>query len=297
MAFQGPQASRWPGIPVCLSGEQTTGFTTTCGSALSTVSLGPGGRCNVAKVNKVITDQTTEFKRLLANANVVCRKCRFRQLAQIADFSFGTGGHYIKHFNCLNCGQLNFDLFKGTRWTGLPSPAFNFVTVMSFPQAARPFVLPEALPDNIASDYREAADLLAVSPAASAAFSRRCLQTILKHQDYKKSKLVSQIDDLLKETNPAKVVPHYITTRLDVRHFGNFSVHEIEDRATAEILDVEPGEAEWCLEIIEDLIEHYFVRPAAEQAKIDNLNAKLAGAGKPEIKTPPVAAKTSSDDP
>jgi hypothetical protein len=102
---------------------------------------------------------------------------------------------------------------------------------------------------------------------------------------------------VLGETNPANVVPHYITTRLDaVRNFGNFSTHEMEDKATAEILDVEPGEAEWCLEIIEDLIEHYFVRPAAEQAKIVSLNAKLAAAGKPEIKTPATATRPAEDN-
>lgn len=131
---------------------------------------------------------------------------------------------------------------------------------------------------------------MSVSPTASAAFARRCLQTILTHQKYLRSKLVQQIEDLLKEADPARIVPHYITTRLDaVRNFGNFSAHEMQDKATAEILDVQPGEAEWCLEILEDLIEHYFVRPAAEQAKIDKLNERLRGAGKPEIKTPPSA--------
>jgi hypothetical protein len=204
-------------------------------------------------------------------------------------------GHHVKWFNCLKCMELNFDLYRG-RTIGQPK-VFTFVTVLSFPDSSRIFVLPEALPENIANDYKQASKLLSVSAAASAAFSRRCLQTILKSRGYTKSKLGNQVEDLLKETNPAKVVPHYITTRLDaVRNFGTFSVHEIEDRATAEILDVEPGEAEWCLEILEDLIEHYFVRPAAEQAKIDSLNAKLAAAGKPEIKTHPAATKPAEDD-
>jgi hypothetical protein len=116
--------------------------------------------------------------------------------------------------------ELEFTLGKACR-------IFTFVTVLSFPSASRPFVLPATLPGNIASDYREASKLLGVSAAASDAFSRRCLQTILKKQGYVKSKLVHQIDDVLKETDPAKVVPHYITTRLDaVRHFGNLSAHE-----------------------------------------------------------------------
>lgn len=250
----------------------------------------------MTNLSRVISDQSAQFKQLLENRNVVCRSCGFGQIATGGEFSLGTQGHHVKWFNCLKCTQLNFDLYKGTIRGRAPS-IFTFVTVMSFPSASRPFVLPATLPGNIASDYREAAKLVGVSPAASAAFSRRCLQTILKNQGYTKSKLVHQIDGVLKETNPAKVVPHYITTRLDaVRNFGNFSAHETENRATAEILDVEPGEAEWCMEILEDLIEHYFVRPAAEQAKIDSLNAKLAAAGKPEIKTPPAATMPAEDE-
>jgi hypothetical protein len=202
----------------------------------------------------VIIDQSSQFKKLLENTNVVCRSCGFGQIIlSPGQFSLGTQGHHVKWFNCLKCSQLNFDLYKGITSGRVPA-IFTFHTVVSFPTASRPFVLPATLPGNIASDYREASKLLSVSAAASAAFSRRCLQTILKNKGYTKSKL------------------------------------------TAEILDVQPGEAEWCLEIIEDLIEHYFIRPAAEQAKIDSLNAKLAAAGKPEIKTPPAATKPAADD-
>jgi hypothetical protein len=53
------------------------------------------------------------------------------------------------------------------------------------------------------------------------------------------------------------------------------------------LIEVEPGEAEWCLEILEDLIEHYYIRPDQEQAKADAINEKLKAAGKPPIKRPP----------
>jgi hypothetical protein len=235
---------------------------------------------------KILRDQTTEFSQLLADANVACRKCSYGQIGQVYNSDLGDQGHKIKWFNCLKCKALNFDIFQGHhRRAGLP--IFTFETVLSFPMRLRLFTLPPNLPNNVSTDYSEASKLLAISAAASAAFSRRCLQTILKAQGYTETTLARQIDGVLNEAAPSKVVPHYITTRLDVvRNFGNFSAHEMENRATAEILDVQPGEAEWCLEIIEDLIEHYYVRPAAEQAKIDKLNEKLRGAGKPEIKTP-----------
>jgi hypothetical protein len=137
----------------------------------------------VANLGRVISDQTAQFKILLENTNVVCRKCGFGQLGKIDNFPLGLQGHHVKWFNCLKCSELNFDLYKGTKG-GRPLSIFTFVTVMSFPTASRAFSLPAALPSNIASDYREAAKLLGVSPSASAAFARRCLQTILKKQGY-----------------------------------------------------------------------------------------------------------------
>jgi hypothetical protein len=117
---------------------------------------------------------------------------------------------------------------------------------------------------------------------------------LLREQGYGQKDLVDQISALLKETGPAKVVPHYITSSVDaIRHFGNFSAHPIRDINTATIIEVEPGEAEWCIEILKDLIEHYYERPEQEQAKVDAINEKLKTAGKPPIKRP--AAHRSSD--
>jgi hypothetical protein len=47
---------------------------------------------------------------------------------------------------------------------------------------------------------------------------------------------------------------------------------------------VEPHEAEWCLEIIKELFDHFYVGPAIAKAKKAALDAKLAAAGKPPSK-------------
>lgn len=47
-----------------------------------------------------------------------------------------------------------------------------------------------------------------------------------------------------------------------LREFGNFAAHPLKDAATGMIVDVEPGEAEWMLDIIERLFDLYFVGPA-----------------------------------
>jgi hypothetical protein len=50
------------------------------------------------------------------------------------------------------------------------------------------------------------------------------------------------------------------------------------------VIEVEPHEAEWCLEIIEELFEHFYVGPAVAEAKKAALDAKLVAAGKPRSK-------------
>ena len=80
-------------------------------------------------------------------------------------------------------------------------------------------------------------------------------------------------------------LPPHLAQAVDaVRNIGNFSAHPTKNTSTGEIVDVEPGEAEWSLEVLEGLFEHYFVQPAVLQRKRDALNQKLQEAGKPPMK-------------
>lgn len=45
-------------------------------------------------------------------------------------------------------------------------------------------------------------------------------------------------------------------------------------------MDVEPGESEWNLDVLEALFDHVFVQPEVLRKKRDALNAKLKEAGK-----------------
>jgi hypothetical protein len=86
----------------------------------------------------------------------------------------------------------------------------------------------------------------------------------------------------LKETDPNKILPYKLRVTVDgIRNFGNFSAHPIDDKTTLQVIDVEPHEAEWCIETIEELFEHFYVAPAAAKAKKAQLDAKLKAAGKP----------------
>ena len=105
---------------------------------------------------------------------------------------------------------------------------------------------------------------------------------MLNAHGYKGRNLVKQVDRLLK----AKVLPSHIQKNVDaIRNFGNFGAHPINDKTSLQIIDVESHEAEWCLEILETLFDHFYVQPTAAAAKKKALDAKLKAAGKPPSKS------------
>jgi len=103
------------------------------------------------------------------------------------------------------------------------------------------------------------------------------------HEEYgiKKSDLSKEIDAfILLDT-----VPGDILSAVDaIRNVGNFAAHPIKYQNTGEIVDVEPGEAEWLLEVIELLFDITFVKPQVENERKDKLNKKLAELGKQPLK-------------
>ena len=144
---------------------------------------------------------------------------------------------------------------------------------------------PAETPPEIKEDYEEACRVLPISHKASAALSRRCLQAILRGQGYAQKDLAQQIAALLSESNPAKAIPTALRQTVDaIRNFGNFSAHPVTDQTTLQVLAVDSGEAEWCLDILEEMFDHYYVKPAHAAARKAALDAKLAAAGKPPSK-------------
>ncbi len=148
------------------------------------------------------------------------------------------------------------------------------------PRAVSRAPLDPEVPEQFAADYREACLVLSDSPKASAALSRRCLQNLLReHFKVKKGNLSDEIDEALPK------LPGDLGDAVDaIRNIGNFAAHPMKSTNTTVVLDVEPGEAEWCLDVLEDLFEFYFVRPARLRKKKEALNEKLKEAGKPPMK-------------
>jgi hypothetical protein len=138
------------------------------------------------------------------------------------------------------------------------------------------------IPEVIAKDYEEACNTLPVSPKASAALSRRCLQHVLREKAGVKTKdLANEIQEVLDSGK----LPSHLAESLDaIRNIGNFAAHPIKSTSSGEVIDVEPGEAEWNLDVLEALFDFYFTQPALTAKRRAALDAKLKDANKPAMK-------------
>jgi hypothetical protein len=164
--------------------------------------------------------------------------------------------------------------------TDAHSPRFRVYPTNTFRKPT-----PNGVPPHIKEDYEEACRVLPISPKASAALSRRCLQVLLREQGYTQKNLIAQITALLGETDPKKYLSSVLHDTVDaIRNFGNFSAHPITDQTTLQVISVEPHEAEWCLDILEEMFDHYYVKPTQAAARKAALNTTLAAAGKPPAK-------------
>ena len=152
--------------------------------------------------------------------------------------------------------------------------------VLIRPKASNRSPVPAQVPEEFSEDYREACLVLADSPKASAALSRRCLQHILRERaGVRHGNLYNEIQEVLSSNS----LPSDIAESIDlIRNIGNFAAHPTKSESSGEIVPVEPGEAEWCLDVIEMLYDFYFVRPDTNKKKREAINRKLADAGRPQ---------------
>ena len=160
----------------------------------------------------------------------------------------------------------------------------SFLAYPKFPQRSP---VGDVVPTSFKADYLEACNVLPISAKASAALSRRVLQGVLSENGYTGRDLAKQIESVLNESDPRRALPAGVRETVDaIRNFGNFAAHPVQDKSGLQgVIEVEEHEAEWCLEIIEALFDHYYVRPAESAKRTEALNKKLADAGKPPVKS------------
>jgi len=119
------------------------------------------------------------------------------------------------------------------------------------PSAAKSF--PDYIPKAIRDDYEEACLIRDLSPKASATLSRRCLQGVLR--DFWKvnpGRLVNEIEQIREKTDEATW-----GAISAVRKLGNIGAHMENDISV--IVDVDEGEAGLLIELVETLLNEWYV--------------------------------------
>ena len=185
----------------------------------------------------------------------------------------------------MTCPQCSNEMLRNGKIQIKNNRAAVFTWRQAFPVGSNRGAVPNQVPTDVAADYSEASLVLSLSPKASAALSRRCLQSVLRDAGYPQKDLSKQIDAVLAESDTRKALPSGVHIIVDtIRNFGNFSAHKITDQTSLQVIEVEPHEAEFCLDTLDALFDHYYVKPAQAKAMKDALNAKLAAANKPAAK-------------
>jgi len=177
----------------------------------------------------------------------------------------------IAYVKCSACGRAIIVL------TGQDSTTDEVGEWMMWPRGSIRPVAPE-VPKRYAEDFRQACMILQDSTNASAALSRRCLQSLLVNEgSAKKRNLVDQIDEVIQSkqlrTQLAENL-HYI------RKVGNLGAHETKNTHTGEVVDATAEEAEWLIEVLEGLFEHFFVEPEREKQRRAKFDERVKSTGK-----------------
>jgi hypothetical protein len=123
---------------------------------------------------------------------------------------------------------------------------------------AKEFPPDSGIPPHYIEDYKEAYAVLEISPNASAALSRRLLQKLLREKAGVKP---SNLDSEIKEAKQLHQYPSYIKDVINnVKSIGEYGAHP-NMTAADQIIDVEPEEARWSLNVLELLFEFHFIGP------------------------------------
>jgi hypothetical protein len=139
------------------------------------------------------------------------------------------------------------------------------------------------VPEPFRTDYAEAAAILSISPRMSAVLSRRILQDVLrKYAGRDEFSLAKQIDGFIDD----KAQPSSIRDNLHyLREIGDFAAHtQVTDQA--EIVSVGQPEAEWTLDVVGRLFDHFIIGPEKDRQMREGMDQKIKAANRKEIPEP-----------
>lgn len=195
-------------------------------------------------------------------------------------FEFGNGNKYgyqaLKAYVtvCPNpeCGEyaLDLSLHDHAHVAGGNYKDLGAKKCWSLLPASSAKPIPSYVPAAVVADYEEACAIKMLSPKASATLSRRCLQGMIRdfHGIAKKT-LFQEIEGLKDLVDPST------WAAIDaVRQIGNIGAHMEKDIDV--IVDVDPDEAQLLINLIETLIQDWYVVRHQREERLKNVIAIAA---------------------
>lgn len=167
-------------------------------------------------------------------------------------------------FKCPSCSKITVKTTgNGAQYRGIETNIYPKSLAKQFP---------DYVPQQIRKDYEEAYSIVDLSPKASATLSRRALQGMIRDfYGIQKNSLFDEIEAIEDKINPTEK-----PVLNNLRQIGNIGAHPEKDINL--IVNIEPGEAEKLLKVIEYFMKSWYVnRHDVQQlfVEVNNTNEKL----------------------
>lgn len=159
---------------------------------------------------------------------------------------------------CPSCKQVTVETFgQGSQYEGVKTNIYPKSKAKQFP---------DYIPKQIRNDYEEAYSIVNLSPKASATLSRRTLQGMIR--DF----FGVQMKTLFDEINAIedKIDPTEKPVLDSLRQIGNIGAHPEENINV--IVDIEAGEAEKLLKVIEYFMKSWYINRNEVQQLFGEVN-------------------------
>jgi hypothetical protein len=228
----------------------------------------------------------------MATRSWTCPYCNHKVILQPTDVSVGSHpygtrkfGQFVLSTAIQQCPNDQCNELVVTVWAE-SSPEAGKQAKLEIPRQrlrpnskARPW--PSYIPQPLLADYSEACQIELLSPKASAALSRRCLQGMIRNfWSVSKPRLVDEINTL------QAMVDRQTWEAIDaLKKIGNIGAHMEKDANL--IIDVDPEEARLLIELIETLFEEWYVGRHDREQRMQKIKASADAK-----KAPPVSAPT-----
>lgn len=165
----------------------------------------------------------------------------------------------IQYLKCPDCGNYVVNVVS------VGSSFLPFQKLVYPSSIAKHF--PKYIPEQIRNDYEEAYAIVSLSPKASATLSRRCLQGMIHDfWNIKEKNLNAEITSL------KPLISTSLWRAIDgIRTIGNIGAHMESDINV--IVDIDSGEAEKLLKLIEHLIKEWYINRHDAEILFEEVNA------------------------